>query len=260
MRQFLPLRQYFSFTLLATVCCLQACSNTSDEVKASSDFATADIRAEYSVIVRPDNGEFSYQMEARFKNGDNNLQLDGGDRVVAERGRQTYQLKEERLLNQIVYSASFNISADDSDDTVNFAFLRDEKVSAVQSNVHIPEVLNVLEPASSSSVGLTTSGNLNISWEKNDSGNAPLVIAQQYHCTVQGSSKTLDLVAAVKTGDNGSHLLQVGEVVDISDYDECSLNLRLTRTKKGELDPEFSGGSSNGLFIAEVKDITVALQ
>lgn len=259
MRQFLPLRQYFSFTLLATVCCLQACSNTSDEVKASSDFATADIRAEYSVIVRPASGGFSYQMEARFKNGDNNLQLDGGDSVSAVDDGDSYSLKEEKVLNSVVYARNKVFSSSDKPVALTFALKRNEKTDATASVVEIPDSIRDVSPRSGNVIALNPAGELLVQWQglTNPDKELKLSILQTYICKDDAGTTLVNRGMLLTTTDDGQEAINVKKAVNNSSVSSCDMSLTLSRKKSGNLDDKLAGGTAEGIFITEIKNIRV---
>ncbi len=173
------------------------------------------------------------------------VELQGDDTLSASAGEQTVTLEGAELIGLVTYSGDLDTKT--PGDVVTVAFTRSEegKESAPDSNVALTEALALTAPAG----GATSSraADLEIAWSSEDSDDQ-VRVGWSGGCVVDGS-RDVTADATTLTLEGGSIAKrEQGENEEEPVPDSCDVNLTVSRSRSGTIDPAFGGGSITHTF------------
>ena len=253
------IRLPFACLIFSPLIVLQGCGD-SKSTESSGDFATSAISAFYEVEAKANSaqGGHDYRLQARFRRGNDILELDGGDQVVVS-GPNEYSLTETKVFGDVIYNRTVNI---ENPLRTNFTFKleRTSQQDADQSNITVPQAFEINEPLAGSTVQLNSSKLMTVRWSNNDDDSEGMKVTQDYRCftTAQGEvlrrevSNTFSEAGGVTSG-----IINVGEATRNGNYSHCTVDLTFSRTRQGSLDPKLKSGSTNGYFVDSASNIRI---
>ncbi len=220
------------------------CSQTSSE-NVTTQGIYADIR-----VIAEGNGATVVKAQLEVGSGGlgrTMLDLAPGDSLTATaNGIQKTMIKDTSIIGEIEYWTSF--AFDDVDTRFVISFIRNNGVSAPNSNVTLPDGFTVLLPASGT---VFTSGQvIDVVWAPSGTAIVPSV-SLTVDCVLTTGvfiSETRNLSPAI---DSGTSSIAVASVIPAGPIDTsqlCEATVYLSRQRYGNLDPNYGEG---GLISAE---------
>lgn len=201
-----------------------------------------------AITVRSTEGDAGSSVSVVLHVGDSPttfVELQGDDTLTASAGEQTVTLEDHELLGLVTYTGDLDTKT--AGDLVTVAFTRTEegKASAPDSHVTLTEPLALTAPAG----GATSSraADLEIAWTSEDSDDQ-VRVSWSGGCVVDGS-RDVTADAATLTLEGGSIVKrEQGENEEEPVPDDCDVTLTVSRSRDGEVDAAFGGGSIRHTF------------
>jgi len=206
----------------------------------------------YAIFYVEDNGNNETKVEAALKNGNplsDYIDLDGGDRLVAEAFGQRKTLSENKsgLFGSVTYKGTFDQPG--ARETVYIRLYRENDPDAPDSHVTLPPGPDLQLPESGKVYGYNE--DIPVVWPPSDIGE--LTLTTIVSCSVPGSDYDSSSVKTVtEIPDDGSTPVTAKPLLDRMVTDaatmDCNLEVKLSRCKGGHLDPEYGvpRGTING--------------
>lgn len=249
-------------TLMATI--MMGCSDEADETKSSSDFVTSAIEAHYLVEVSEAN-KVLYQ--ANFINDKSSLELENGDVISVVTNNETIALEEStgagtatyRLIRTETQSASRYF----------FEFTRTSQEDADGSYVKVPNGFILTSPSETDGYIPVEGKAFTIQWRELTSEvpvpdeDEEFTLIYDFICRNDSGTPSIENRSAEKVVDNGSHVVNLANILGAGDYDECSkFDIVAIRSDEvnGVLDSELKSGSTVGSQIRTVEGSLDGLQ
>jgi hypothetical protein len=253
-----------SLALLATM--VVGCSDKEDETKNSSDFATSAIEAHYVVEISEAN-KVIYQ--ANFVHDKDSLELEGGDVISIETNSEKIALGETISSGTATYYLSRTETQLAS--RYFFEFTRSTQVDADGSYVKVPDGFNLVSPTDGVVGYVPSDGgeSFTISWRELDTTvpvadeDEEFTLRYNFTCRNDSGTPSIESSYAEKVADDGSHVVNLANILGAGDYDECSkFNIIAVRSdsKGGVLDSAIKSGSTIGFQIRTVEGSLDGLQ
>lgn len=215
-----------------------ACSNT-----ASENVTTEGIRADIDVF---SDGAGRTLVDVQLEVGSNgigntSLELSPGDSLtVMANGIQKTMTEDSSILGEFSYDAGFDF--DDGGTLFTVSFVRNNGMSAPNSNVVLPDGFIVQSPTSNDVFGQADT--IPIVWSPSGTPIVPTVNVS-LSCFLNSAVMITDTSAATVTADTGVANLPVAAVIPIGSLDTsrlCEGEVRLSRWQRGNLDPNYGEG------------------
>ncbi len=228
-------RQLCIVFIAATFC---ACSNTT-----SDNVTTEGIRADIDVF---SDGVGRTLIDVELEVGSNgigstSLELSPGDSLtVTANGIQKTMIEDASILGQFSYEASYDF--DDGGTMFTVSFVRNNGISAPNSNVVLPDGFIVQSPTSNDVFGQADT--IPIVWSPSGTPIVP-TIQVSLSCFLNSTVMITDISGVTVTADTGVANLPVGAVIPIGSLDTsrlCKGEVRLSRWRRGNLDPNYGEG------------------
>lgn len=253
-----------SVALIATV--MMGCSEKKDETKNSSDFATSAIEAHYLVEVAEAN-KVIYQ--ANFVHDKNSLKLEGGDVISIETNSEKVALEESISSGTATYRLNRTETLLAS--RYFFEFTRSSQVDADGSYVKVPDGFNLVSPTDGIVDYIPNGGaSFTINWRQEIDGTVPVAdedeeftLRYDLSCRNDSGTPSIDKIYIEKVADDGSHVVNLANILGAGDYDACSkFNIIAIRSdsKSGVLDSALKSGSTLGSQVRTVEGSLDGLQ
>ena len=227
----------------------------SSETVESEGIATSAIWAGITMTTTNNTqAGITVELNAGGENG-TNLVLNNNDRVQVTSSRETITLTEDSDFLDVDYEGSIDIGG--GGDTLTVALLRNggsSDASAPNSNVVIPESFVINYPQDN--MTLRGLNNLEILW-------TPVTQspARDMDITLEAECENEQRLISISTEDDGRYISDFFTTLsDVVTASGCDVNLTLTRTVGGQLDPAFSGGVIEAKQIRETDGIRLVLE
>jgi hypothetical protein len=228
-------RQLFIVSIAAAVC---ACSNT-----ASENVTTEGIRADIDVF---SDGAGRTLIDVQLDVGSNgigstSLELSPGDTLtVTANGIQKTMIEDASILGEFSYEASYDF--DDGGTMFTVSFARNNGINAPNSNVVLPDGFIIQSPTSNDIFGPADS--IPIVWSP--SGTSVLPTGQvSLSCFLNSAVMITETNVVTIGADTGVANLPVAAVIPVGLLDTsrlCEGEVRLSRWRRGNLDPNYGEG------------------
>ncbi|MDH3352163.1 MAG: hypothetical protein OEM51_11505 [Gammaproteobacteria bacterium] len=231
---------YRLFCIILSATVFSACSNTTSE-----NVTTQGIHADIDVFA---NGTGRTFVDAELEVGHDglartSLELSPGDRLtVTANGIQKTMIEDMSVIGRFRYAASFDF--DDAGTMFTVSFTRDSGVSAPNSNVTLPEGFLVQSPTSNDV--LAQADNVPIAWTPSGTSIVP-DIEVSLSCATNSGLVFTDTDAVTLSSDTGVASFPVAAVIPIGTLDTsrlCEGEVRFSRWRRGNLDPDYGEGGS----------------
>lgn len=254
-----------SLALLAMM--VVGCSDKKDETKNSSDFATSAIEAHYIVEISEAN-KVIYQ--ANFVHDKDSLELEDGDVISIETNSEKIALGETISSGTATYYLNRTETLLAS--RYFFEFTRNSQVDADGSYVKVPDGFDLVSPTDGVVGYIPSDGgaSFTINWRQELDATVPVAdedeeFTLRYNFTCRNDSGTPSIESSYveKVADDGSHVVNLANILGAGDYDECSkFNIIAVRSdsKGGVLDSAIKSGSTVGFQIRTVEGSLDGLQ
>lgn len=243
-------------SLIVSLFTLSACSTTeSDNVKSEGIEATFAVKAS-------GNGRTRVTAELKIGSGPlaTDLDLRNGDRlIVTALGISKTMQADRDLLKGITYVAEFDFDSG----TPEFIITLDRPgdVSAPNSRVKLPETLEFILPEENARVDFDT--HLNISWQpEGRSEHVDLSFSTRCPSANGGNNNHTENRKVVDTGAFSIPTeIVVGSAASQAFFNQaCSTRIQLSRSSRGELDPNYGGGGKITAVQSRSRTIVVNLR
>ena len=227
------------FYILPIATLLAACSSTS-----SDNVATEGIHADIDVFA---NGSGRTAVDVELEVGDGigatSLELAPGDQLtVMANGIQKPMIEDASIIGRFRYEASFDF--DDAGTVFTVSFSRDSGISAPNSNVALPEGFIVQAPQNDDV--FSQAQNIPIQWTPSGTTITPDIDVSLSCTTTSGIPFTASENVTLSS-DTGAANLPVASVIPIGTLDTtrlCDGEVRFSRWRRGDLDPNYGEGGS----------------
>lgn len=228
--------------LLAVALSLQGCSVTDSE-----NVRTAGISAHIDVVSKSSNPNGDTTVTANLQSGSGfngtDLKLTGGDRLYVTADGARYDLTLADDLVSIYYKARVPSASTHTEYVISFD--REEDTSAPSSTVMLPEPFDIEALAKDT---YDFDETVTLAWSPGGTGK--MVVHYSFDCRDQSGGTPTLFGIRPDIADDGDYQLDLSDI--LSDQDEplvaCEGELRLKRTRNGNLDPNFGeGGSIEGV-------------
>jgi len=230
------LYRQIALVFFATAIC--ACSNTS-----SDNVTTEGIRADIDVFSDGSGRTLiDVQLEVGSDGiGSTSLELGPSDSLtVTANGIQKTMIEDASILGEFSYEANYDF--DDGGTLFTVSFVRNNGMSAPNSNVVLPDGFIVQSPTSNDVLGQADT--IPIAWTPSGTSIVP-TIQVSLSCFLNSAVMITDTSAATVTADTGVANLPVAAVIPIGSLDTsrlCEGEVRLSRWRRGNLDPNYGEG------------------
>jgi hypothetical protein len=217
--------------LLTALGTLAGCS-----VTQSADLATSGMAASITVTA-DDSG--TANVTTRLSTDANSLdsiQLSAGDTLVASAGSQSQSMSYIDVLDDLVYSATFQGAGADGT-AFNVALNRSRYVSAPSSTVTLPKPFNVTAPASTATFS-RTKDDITVTYDTTGTSD-PMTWSVSSECSNGGSGTVAN--------DAGTFVIAKGSLVAQDPKTQamtCQLSITLKRTRTGSVDRAYGYGGT----------------
>jgi len=227
------------FYILPIVTMLCACSSTS-----SDNVATEGVHADIDVFA---NGSGRTSVDVELEVGDGigatSLELVAGDQLmVMANGIQKTMIEDASIIGRFRYEASFDF--DDAGTIFTVSFFRDEGINAPNSNVTLPEGFIVQSPQNSDV--FSQDQDVPIQWTPSGTTITPDIDVSLSCSTTSGIPFTAS-ESVTLSSDTGVASLPVASVIPFGTLDTsrlCDGEVRFSRWRRGNLDPNYGEGGS----------------
>ena len=215
-----------------------ACSNTSSE-----NVTTEGVRADIDVF---SDGSGRTLVDVQLEVGSNgigntSLELGPADSLtVMANGIQKTMIEDASILGEFSYEANYDF--DDGGTMFTVSFVRNNGISAPNSNVILPDGFIVQSPTSNDVFG--QADNIPIAWTPSGTTIVPTVQVS-LSCFLNSAVMITETTAATITADTGVASLPVAAVIPTGSLDTsrlCEGEVRLSRWRRGNLDPNYGEG------------------
>jgi hypothetical protein len=237
-----------------TLLALTGCGGSSKDPDPllSTEFATSAIDAEYSVDIKLNNIQF----RAKFTHDGDILKLDTGDSVHVFGNGIQYFLSETTVAGQTFYIHSENVTPIPNS-LFQFVFERTTQVDADLTVIPAPvsfKIDNIVD-----NEALTpTNGKVNITWSPASTNSDRFFLQYHLSCRNQSGTPSIDRNFTEQVGDDGSHDINITQILGAGDYDFCSdFDITAQRERFGSLDAALKSGSTIGRQIISVSNLTI---
>ena len=215
---------------------LLAATTTACSTKSASDFETSEMNAHMSAVATGD-GETRVEVSLHDPSALMTfLQLTAGDELEATVGSQTKQLSELSVLGSVTYRATFDTDAAETE--VRVRLTREDATSAPDSSVRLPAPFTLQALASES---FSRAQPFTVSWSSAPNPD-PMSLAISGEC-IESYSADLGTGSASFTVPAGALVKAVAQEGGQAIPDQCAITLTVTRTRQGNVDRAFHGGS-----------------
>lgn len=230
-----------SLMLPASACLLFAigCEQVDSEGVATS--------AVYATMTATADGDGTTEVVVGLKVGgslsNTYLDLSGDDALEASSLDESMVMTKRRgLFNDVYYTASFPGDEEDKEIAVNFKRSADEGAPA--SSVTLPAAFDITTPTEDGIFARATDA-IEVTWEP-AGGDEPMLVEVSGPCVETESFTDLE--------DNGMYTIPEGTLVALDEREDetCVLNLRVSRSRTGTLDPAYEGGRITAVVVREV--------
>lgn len=177
------------------------------------------------------------------------VELQGDDSLTASAGEETVTLEGSELLGVVQYTGNLDTKTAGAVVTIAFTRTEEGKASAPDSNVTLTEGLALTAPAGGATA--SRAADLAIAWDSAASDDQ-VRVGWSGSCVVEGSR---DVTAGQNTLtlEGGSIAKrEQGENEEDPVPDDCDVTLTVSRSRSGDIDPAFGGGSISHTFTDSV--------
>ena len=215
---------------------LLAGATTACATKSASEFDTSEINARMGPVA-PGDGKTRVEVSLHDPSALLTfLQLTADDELEASVNGKTKQLAEHSLLGTVTYSASFDTDAAETEVRVRLS--RSNGTNAPDSSVRMPAPFALQALASES---FSRAAPLTLSWSSAPSPD-PMKLAISGEC-IESYSADMGTGSNSFTVPAGALVKKVAQEGGQAVPDQCAITLTVTRTREGNVDRAFHGGS-----------------
>ena len=243
---------------------LVACTETGNEAKNSSDFATSAIEAFYSIEVAEDN-KVIYR--ASFEHEDSSLDLENGDVISIAVGADSLAMEESMSFGYASYSLTRTENQVAS--KAFFEFTRTSQEDADGSFVKVPDAFVLTSPTSPSANFVPADGkSFGIMWRE-VTGDVPapdaaeeFTLRYDFNCRNDSGTPSINSSYVERVDNDGSHVVNLTTILGAGDYDACSQFdiIAIRNNSDGNLDSALKSGSTVGMQVRTLEGALDGLQ